>query len=244
MIYAVKFLTFLDEYRTVVLCSVFGALVLFGVVNWLRNPYRRQNKKFVVCTRNMRAFPAKAALYAAGLTSEYRRQWRAFVNCGVDKPALVFEFAPLRKRVAALWLLIAASVVASAYIAVFIFVRRSLVYVVIQAVFWLAFALFLIVDRAIFKRNARRAKQIFAQFVTQLTACTPKSRETAVEDTVKALTKLNRSQVTDETVGKASEILHSKGLSENRTVDEQRRINLALNGLLQAYAKNAQHKPL
>lgn len=244
MSYVIKLLTFLDAHGAIVIGALFGALALFGVVNWLSNPYRKQNKKIAFCTRNIRSFPAKVALFAASLPAEYRRQWRAFVNCGIDKPALVFEFAPLRKRVSALWLLIAASLVASTYIAVFVLVHRSLVYIVMQVVFWLSFALILIINKAIFKRNTRHAKQIFAQFVTQLSASTPKSHTTVVEDTVKALNKLNKGEVNDETVGKAGEILHCKGLSEDRTVEEQRRVNLALNGLLQAYAKNAQHKPI
>lgn len=239
MYYVIKILGWMDKYRLLVLGALFGALVLFGIVNLLYDPYRKQNRKFVLCTRSMRAFPDKTALYVTGLTEEYRRQWRAFVNCGTDKPALVFEFAPLHKRVLALWLLVGTSVVTSLYLAVFVMIRHSYVYVVLQVVFWLMFALFLIADKLVAKRRQRRARKIFAQFVTQLSACTPKSHATLAEDTVKALNKLNRAEVTDATVGQASEILRSKGLAENRTVDEQRRINLALNGLLQAYAKNA-----
>lgn len=244
MYYVMKILTLLDVYRFPILGALFGALMLFAAINWLRNPYRKQNKKLVACTRNMRAYPAKASLFMASVPAEYRRQWRAFVNCGVDKPALVFEFVPLRKRVAAVWLIIVTSVTFSAYIGVFAFVRHSYAYIVLQVVFWLVFTLFLITDKAIAKRNTRRAKKIFAQFVTQLTACTPKNRTTAYDDAVKSLNKLNKAEVTDEAVGKASEILRDKGLGEDRTVEEQRRINLALNGLLQAYAKNAQHKPV
>ncbi len=244
MYYLMKIFTLMDTYRIWVLGALFGALTLFALINWLRNPYVRQNKKLAACTLNIRSYPAKTALYMAALPNEYRRQWRAFVNCGTDKPALVFEFVPLKKRVTALWLLIVTSVATAAYIGVFALVRQNFVYIIIQAVFWLTFTLFMIIDRAISKKYTRRAKQIFAKFVSQLTACTPKSHETEIDDTVKALTKLNKAEVTDATVGKASEILQSKGLSENRTVEEQRRINLALNGLLQAYAKNAQHKPV
>lgn len=238
MYYLTKILTFLHTHCVVVLSAAFGALALFGIVNWLRDPYRKQNKKLRACAKNIRSYPHKTALYMATLPQDYRRQWRAFVNCGTDKPALVFEFVPKSKRIVALWLLIPASVLVSAYIAVAVFVQFNAVYAVIQAVYWLGFVLILLADKAIANKNARRAKHIFAALVSQLGRNTPKSCVTLVNDTVKALEKLNKSEVTDETVGKASEILHNKGLSENRTVEQQRKINLALNGLLQAYARN------
>lgn len=236
MHYVMKILTLMDRWRVAVLGAVFGALLLFAVINWLHDPYRRQNKKLRNCVRNMRAQPAKAALFMAALPQDYRRQWRAFVNCGTDKPATVFEFVPKRKRVLALWLLVAAALVCSAYVVVFALVSFNPAYIVVQAVLWLAVTLIFLLEGSIARRNSRRAKQLFGQMVAQLTAVTPKNPGTIAEDTVSALTKLNKGIVTDAVVGRASEILHSKGLSEPRTVDEQRRINVALNGLLQNYA--------
>ena len=244
MYYFLKVVNFLDGNAVAVLSAVFASLLLFGVVNWGYDPYRKQNKKFRVCTQSMRAHPAKTALYVTYLTEDYRRQWRAFVNCKTDKPSLVFEFVPKRKRPLALWLLVSAATVCSSYIAVFVAVNRNLLYVAAQVVFWLAFALVLFADGAVCRRQTRRAKRNFARFVAQLTAVTPQNPSTVVEDTVSALNKLNRGEVTDATVGKAGEILRAKGLSENRTVEQQRRINLALNGLLQAYARNSQRNTL
>ena len=244
MYYVMRILNFLDSYRIAILSALFGALVLFAVVNWLYDPYRKQNKKLRVCTKGMRSYPSKAALYMARLPEDYRRQWRAFVNCGTDKPALVFEFIPRRKRLLAPRLLIALSVLMSLYVAVFAAVGFNFVYVVLQIVFWLALALIFCIDRVVARRYTRRAKRTFGQLVAQLSAVVPKKPSTLAEDTVTALNKLNKSEVDDKAVGQASEILRRKGLNEERTVEEQRRINLALNGLLQAYAANSQHKPV
>lgn len=238
MYYVMKFLTFLNDHAAVTLGAAFGALLLFGAINWLRNPYRKQNRKLRVCIGNMRSYPAKTSLYMASLPQDYRRQWRAFVNCGTDKPSLVFEFVPKKKRVAAVWLAVASALVVTCYVAVAIAVRFNAAYAVVQAAYWLSFTLILLIDRAILRRNTRCAKRLFALLVSQLTLNTPKSNGTLVEDAVKALNKLNKGEINDATVGKASEILRGKGLDEHRTVEQQRRINLALNGLLQAYARN------
>ncbi len=246
MYYVMRILNILNNHRVFVLSALFAALLVFGIVNWAYDPYRKSNAKLKACVKGMRAYPSKVALYMAMLPADYRRQWRAFVNCKTDKPSLVFEFVPQKKRVVALWLLIAASVATTFYVAVFALVSMNFTYIVLQVVFWLAFTIILLVERVIARHNVRRAKQLFGQMVAQLTACTPASHTTVVEDTVTALKKLNKADVTDETVGKACELLRNKGLDgkEPRTTEEQRRINVALNGLLQAYAKNAARKSI
>lgn len=244
MYYLMKFLTLLDAYRLAILSALFGALLLFGFINWIYNPYRKQNKKLRKCTSGIRSYPARTAYYAAGLPADYRRQWRAFVNCGTDKPALIFEFIPKRKRMVGVYPFVAIAVAMTLYIAVFAAVRTDFTYLVIQAAFWFAFALIMIANKAIERRYLRISKHIFAQFVSQLSVATPRKPATVAEDTVKEIKKLNKGEVNDAAVGKASELLHEKGLEEERTVEEQQKLNLALNGLLQAYAKNAQHKPV
>ncbi len=242
MQYIVTFLQFLNAHHGVVLTVAAAGVALFALINLLHDPYRRTNARLKKCTGLMCSYPAKTALYMAALPQEYRRMWRAFVNSGVDKPTLIFEFVPRQKRLLAMWLPIAAGIVTSAYIAVYAIVQRSGIFVAAQVAFWALTALILVLDRVIFRKNTRKAKRIFARFAAQLTANTPKHPSTVAAETVESLTRLNKQPITDETVGKASEILHNRGLSENRTVEEQRRINVALNGLLQSYAKGAQHK--
>ena len=239
MSYICKFLSFLNDYSMVILPILFGALLLFGVINWLTNPYRKQNKKFVSCIRAIRVHPDKAPTYVFSLPDDYRRQWRAFVNSGTDKPSLAFEFVRKSKRLRALWLFIATIIVSATYIGVFALIEHNYVYWVFQGVLMMAFALIMIVNRVIKLRYERKAKQYFARFVALLNKVTPKTNTTIVEETVHQLKKLNRQEVNDEAVGKASELLRDKGLDTNRTVEQQRKLNNALNGLLQAYAKGA-----
>ena len=237
MSYICKGLSFLNDYSMVILPILFVTLHVFGVVNWLANPYRKQNKKIASCIRAIRVHPDKAPTYVCTLPDDYRRQWRAFVNSGTDKPSLAFEFVPKSKKLRALWLFLATIVVSSTYIGVFALIERNYVYLVFQGALMMAFGLIMIVNKVIALRYERKAKQYFARFVALLNKVTPKSNTTIVEETVQQLKKLNRQEVNDEAVGKASELLRDKGLDTNRTVEQQRKLNNALNGLLQAYAK-------
>lgn len=239
MYYVMRVLNILNNHRVFALCVTFGALALFAAINWLHDPYRKQNKRMRNCIKCVNAFPDRATFYARHLPNEYRRQWRAYINCGTDKPALVFEFAPIRCRLLALWLFVGAACVMTSYIAVYFAVNADVGYLVMQPVFWLSFMLTLLMRKLIARGNERRAKRLFAQFVTTITRITPPKSSTVVEETVKELNKLNRQEVNDAVVGKAGEILRNRGLDAPRTIDEQRRINSALNGLLQSYAQNA-----
>lgn len=230
-------LNFLNSYGAIVLPVLFATVFVFGLANWLSNPYRKQNKKLSACYKSTCAYPDKVVKYADKLPQEYRRQWRAAVNCGV-KPSVVFEFVARRKRVRLLWLLIVAALVSVSYVAVFFAAERNVSYLVFQVVFALAFGLVMVANKAVNAKQEQRARKTFARLVSQLNKCVPVKSQ-AVDSTVKQLQQLNKQQVTDAVVGKACEILHSKGLETNRTVDEQRRINSALNGLLQAYSRNA-----
>lgn len=239
MYYVTRVLTILNNHRVFVIGATFGALIVFALINLLYNPYRGHNKRLSRCTRCFNAYPDKVTFYSRNLPEEYRRQWRAFVNCGTDKPSLVFEFAPIKQRLLALWLFVGAACVQTTYIVVYFVVNANTAFLIMQPVFWLSFMLILLMRKLILRGIERHAKRVFASFVTSLSRATPRHPASVVNDTVKQLNQLNRQQVNDETVGKACEILRSKGLDQPRTVEEQRRINRALNGLLQSYAKNS-----
>ena len=232
-------LNFLNAHSIIILPVLFATVFLYGLANWLTNPYRKQNKKLTACFRGVFSHPHKVTRYAEKLPEVYRRQWRVVVNCGA-KPSVVFEFIPKRKRSHLLWLFILAAVVSATYVAVFFMTERYFSYLVFQVVFWLAFGLVIVANKAVKIRQERHARKVFARLVTQFNRCAP-IKSDVVEDTVKQLQQLNKHEVNDVIVGKASELLRNKGLDTNRSVDQQRRLNSALNGLLQAYSRNALH---
>ena len=237
MYYINTVLDFLNNHSIIILPILLAAVLLYGTVSWLTNPYRRQNKRILACYRGVCAYPDKAEKFAERLPEDYRRQWRVVLVCSL-KPSLVFEFVPKRKRTYLLWLFVIAATVSAAYIAVFFLTQKYFSYLVFQFVFWLAFGLVIVANRAVKISQEKHARKIFARLIAQLNRCVP-IKSDAVEETVKQLQQLNRHEVNDGVVGKASELLRNKGLETNRTVEQQRRLNSALNGLLQAYSRNS-----
>ena len=233
-------LNFLNDHSIVILSALFAVVPFFGIVNWASNVYRRQNRKIKACYRGILAKPDKVNLVAYLLPEEYRRQWRAFVNSGADKASLVFEFVKKDKRPRLLWLVIVSAVCSSAYIAVFFLVSMRYSYLIFQAVFMFAFGLIMVVNSAVGRSQERKAKRIFARLVAELNKCYVRGiGNSRSQDTVKQLKQLNKQYVNDDVVGRASELLRDKGLETNRSVEQQRKLNKALNGLLQAYARNS-----
>ncbi len=239
MDYLIKALQFIEAYDFILLPLIALALVLFGVCNWSRNVYRKQNKKITACCRKVASYPAKTEQHIAGLPDEYRRQWRAYKNSKAAKPSLTFEFVPLKRRLILVPLFCLAAIVSALYVVVFAFNLAHVDYLIFQIVFWLGFVLSLIVNRLIAKRKQYKAKQIFARLVSELNRSADYTADNsqAVEQTVKKLQQLNKCEVTGAVLTRASELLHSKGLDTNRSVAQQRKLNTALNGLLQSYSR-------
>lgn len=234
-------LNFLNGYSLIILPAIATLLILFGVVNFASNVYRRQNKKIAFCAQLIASYPDRVCLYANLLPENYRRQWRAYVNSGAERPSNVFEFVPLRKRIHLVWLLVVAAVCSSLYIAVFVLTSRQIGYILFQVAFWLAFGLIIVANSAVRRSNEKRAKQQFGRFLSLLNsaAAVPKSDDVIIEETVSKLNTMKKHEVTDAVLGQASALLRGKGLDGKRSVPQQRKLNLALNGLLQAYARRA-----
>ena len=241
MEYIYTALNFLNDYCLYVLPCIGALLLFFGVVNFASNAYRKQNRKIAFCSRIVASYPDKVALYANLLPENYRRQWRAFVNSGTEKPSNVFEFVRLRPRTRLVWLVVLAAIVSSLYAAVFALVSQQIGYLVFQVAFWLAFGLIVVATKAIRRHNERRAKQIFGKLLSLLNRASslPQSDDSIIEETVQKLNTMKKHEVTDVVVGQASELLRGKGLDGTRSVEQQRKLNTALNGLLQAYARKA-----
>ncbi|MGN1066426.1 MAG: hypothetical protein ACI4QH_01305, partial [Candidatus Fimimonas sp.] len=176
-----------------------------------------------------------AGIFVATLPEDYRRQWRAYVNSNASRPSLVFEFVPKRNKTVCVHLFVLCAIVSTLYLALFVFLRAHVEYAVFQFAFWLAFALVMVVDKLVFLRKQKRAKQIFGKFVAQLNASdvqtTPENKTVAQK-----LAEIKRDD--NAALQKASKILRDVGLENQRTAQEQRAINTALNGLLQSYARS------
>lgn len=239
MNYIKIFLDFITLYDYIFLPIIAAALAIFCLVNFCKNLYRRQNRKIVAVTRKICSFPHKADVYANGLPQEYKRQWRAYKNSDAKQPSLIFEFAPIKNRIYCLRLIILAAIVSSCYLVAFVFDLSRHDYLIFQIVFWLAFTLTMIADRLLFKYRESKAKKVFARLVNELNRALTKeqTQEEKMDDTVQQIRQLGKCEPTNAVFTRAAELLHNKGLNSDRTVSQQRKLNNALNGLLQSYSK-------
>ena len=233
---AISFLTAYDVY---VLSALFALTWLFGTINWCKNPYRKQNKKLNFCRNKIVINPKFAGLYLAYAPENYCRQWRAYVNSGAERPSLVFEFVPRKNRLLLLPLFICLAVASSLYIVLFALDVSHREYLVFQVAFWLSFAVVLIVDKILFAKKEKFARQTFGKFVCQLNAVRDIPQKQDATKIVKRLAEISKNEAGAVALQKASETLRASGLESPRSVEEQRQINNALNGLLQAYSKKA-----
>lgn len=230
-------LDFLSANDVYILSALFVAVWIFGAVYWIKNPYRKQNKKFNLCQFKIVANPKLAWLYVADVPEEYCRQWRAYVNSGAARPSLVFEFVPKKNKIWLLPCFVWCAVVSTCYIVLFALDTSHKEYLVFQAAFWLAFVVVMLVGKILFVKKEKRARQTFGKFVCQLNAIKDISQnDVGVAQRIAEMKKLETSKSTLE---KASELLRKSGLESARTVEQQRQINNALNGLLQAYSRKA-----
>lgn len=233
---AVDFVTAND---VAVMIGAFVLLILWAIGNVLPNVYRKQVAAMEKCRRLIIADPDKTALHVRFLPDEYRRQWRAFVRTKAEKPSLAFEFVRLHRRWQ-LWGLFGLAVFCSAFLfGLFVPDESNTSYVVFQIAFGNAVALSFVIICAIDARKERLARFAFGRLVAELNKHLDlnAAEKQDFEDTVRRINDLNRIPVTQNTLGRAAEILKTKGLDENRTASQQRKLNLALNSLLQAYAR-------
>lgn len=230
-----KVIDFLISYDVFILPATFLLVWVFGIVNWCKNVYRKQNRALETCRASVLRNPKFAGIFVACVPEEYRRQWRAFVNSNAARPSLVFEFVPRKNKVRLAHLFVLCAVVCLVYLALFVYDTAHRDYVVFQFAFWLAFALVMVVDSLVFRKKEKRAKQVFGRFVAQLNATKFENNSLQNKTVAQKIDGL-KNNPTDLSIEKASEILREDGLKAARTVEEQKDINTALNGLLQAYS--------
>lgn len=235
MLYLQKVREILCACDFVVLPVCFAAVWLFGVVNWCANAYFKQNKLFEECRRKVASNPKLSSASVALLPPEYARQWRAYINSGASRPSLVFEFVAKPKKLRCLALPIVASVVCACYLAVFFSAFEKVHYLVFQAAFVLSFVVVLLVNASIFAKREKLARQTFGRLVALLNETCASD---GTSDVQRQLHKL-KSDFGDDALQKACELLRQNGLDTSRTVQQQKQINQALNGLVQAYSKRA-----
>lgn len=235
-----KCLQFFNTYSDFFAAGMFLSLCFVAIANWTYNPYAWQNRRLDNCSRVMTLRPEHVFDQPKLLSGDYRRQWRAYLNSHADKPSAVFEFVPKRHRVLCVRLLVLSTAVAVCFAVSFAF-SLTASDILVFAVYALSLIVVLLLSRAFFLARERRAKRKFGKFVALLNKrnanCVPPASNLS-EDITK-INRLARTQPDDEALDKVAEILRKNGLDKTRTVEEQRKLNNAVNALLLAYADRA-----
>lgn len=232
-----KCLQFFNTYSDFFVIGMFLSLIFVAIVNWTYNPYCRQNRRLDKCSRVMTLRPEHVFDQPKLLSGDYRRQWRAYLNSHADKPSAVFEFVPKRHRVLCVRLLVLSTAVAVCFAVSFAF-SLTTSDILVFAVYALSLIVVLLLSRAFFLARERRAKRKFGKFVALLNKrnanCVPPASN--LTEDILTINGLARKQPDDETLDRVAEILHKNGLDNTRTVEEQRKLNNAVNALLLAYS--------
>ncbi len=242
-------LHFLLTYQNYIFLAMFGVLTVVAAVNFIYNPYSRQNRQLKKFTKSILEKPSNLILQIKRLPKEYQRQWRAYVNSQSAKPSIVFEFVKLPKRYLLWFLQLLATVTSVVYVVAFLLSRAPTVFPT-QVAFLLAGTLVVLVNKLIERINLVQARQLFGKFVHDLNVVTsllngnnrPKQPQgqsaLQQEDCLQQPTTLPTLTLKNEDViEKAVALLKQKGLDNPRTAEEQRKLNVALNNLLQACCK-------
>lgn len=229
-------LDFLVQYTYILFPLLLGGLGLFAVANWSDNVYSRQNRKLKRCRKKITANPARLEKYIKRLPSEYRRQYRAYLNSGALLPSKTFEFVPLRNKLRLTRIFALTALMATSYAVAFAFGKVSQWYLLFETTFWLALIVVLFINRDIFAHKQKHARKVFGGFVSTLNKFATTNQQPSDKTTAQQLNTLKHEPCCDQTLSRAVELLRNN-VAEDRTVEEQRQVNSALNTLLQNYAK-------
>lgn len=217
------------------LTATFVSLIAFLLRNWLFNSYSKQNKRLSQITNKLISYPTQANTIMENAPYCYQVQWNIYKRSGASKPAVIFQFYKHFFAVKGWGLAIAPFVVSVVYFVAFCIDTQLIQYLLLLCFTALFVFSVVIVSLFLFTMRTRKAQRVFAEFLLELNKAIPINR-TPTCDTVSRLNNLQRLEPTPSVMKRAAEILQQRGINSNRTVDEQRKINLALNGLLQAYA--------
>lgn len=235
---------FLQTHNSLFFAGIFLSLTIFFVANLLNNPYRRNNRRLNAFVRKTLFAPSAVGDNLRLLPEVYRRQWRAYLHGNAASPSVIFEFATIRFRPVLLVLYTASCLASLAYLILFFANPAIKEYLAFPLLFGMCSAYIFTVLHYTQKASKQRAIRLFGKVVAILNkyAKLGKNNVTDTDRTVAELNKLRSYAATDELLQRAAQILRNGCPEEQRSPDDQRRINLALNGLLQAHCQHMRAK--
>ncbi len=248
-------LKFLFEQNLLLFLVTFGLTVMFLFINILIDAYSSDNKKILKALKILPKCNKDYSSFAVSLPLIYQYQWQTFVKSKCAYPHDVFKFA-MKKQRKVFTFLPATFVIVCLILAVYNVASGIYDQRVLYAPLCLALCLLLAVAivQAVFKRKTANANKIFGKLICYLDAFFGKNysldttfipndkTQTAInaDELIKKVKYLRNSGVPSESAQKIANLLAEEKLDANRTVEQQRQLNLALNGLVQVLSHKDQ----
>ena len=166
-----QLLYLLLTYQDYIFLAMFVTLAVVAFVNFVHNPYAKQNAKLKKFDRKIVKTPSSVIVATKHLPTEYQRQWRAFVNSGCHKPSTVFEFVKLPNRYLLWFVHFLGVVVSLAYIVISVALSLPQM-LATQIAFLFGSALVLLINSLISQINLSYARRVFGRFLHDLNMVT------------------------------------------------------------------------
>lgn len=162
-----QILHFLLTYQDQVFLAMFATLAVVALVNFVYNPYAKQNVQLKRFNKRTLHKPSSIVWETKHLPAEYQRQWRAFINSGCAKPSVVFEFVKLPQRYLLWFAHFVAFVVCVGYFVLALILSNQEIFAT-QVAFVLFSALIFLLQNLIGAINLSHARRVFGKFLHDL----------------------------------------------------------------------------
>lgn len=244
----------LIENFTVVYIAVAAMLFVFGVVNFSTDPYRKDSKKIIRATKLL-GKDKESFGFVAELPYQYRYMWQVFALGKNVYPRDVFRFVKNKQRRYGI-ALTAAAVIFSLIIAVASVARGNIDPWLIcgGAGFAVCFGAFLVGIKLKESAQVKRASLLLARFICCMDAVFGKNDgqvkavgeidENATNELIDKIKFLRENGLPCVNAQKIASLLSTEKLSQPRTVEQQKKLNAALNGLVQVMSYTMRNQGL
>lgn len=222
-------------------------LALYLAVNTISNDYAKDDNKIFRATKLLLSGKTDLGKFAVSLPLVYQYQWQAYIRSHGIYPSEIFRFIPHKAR-QRLMILSGLSVVACLMVAVYSIYNNLLnsAEVFVPLALSVGFIVIGVLIRAVNKLKASKSSKSFERFTSVLDAhfgndfdfdgVNDNSRE-QTNELIKKVNFFKRNGVPAQSAEKIARLLSQEKLTSPRTLEQQRRLNTALNGLVQVLTR-------
>ena len=241
-----ELLTFLIENYFITAIATTGVCIFATLVNLFSDDYRQMQKGFSKGRTILKKTDTKSFPYGKFFDTiplEYKDQWQCFAESKGVLASNVFEFVSVSQKVRAIPFFVISLIVFGFYGVAFLTIEQNTHFLYVC---FGGFLLLGIVAKTIFtshKNKAKKAKTKFLKWTAYLDGYFGKERNFCLGatdeevDSVLEQIELIQSVSNCDTIEKVAKLLQDKGLYKERTVEQQQKLNVALNRLMLTLAK-------